>query len=270
MMKDQRKLLFLILAFVCLSSLGSAQQGLLENAEASDPFVVLAYGDSLTYGVGDGIAPESLQEIVEIPSTPQGYPLRIADLLGLIVQNEGLPGDLLSEDRALQRFPATLRESNADVVILFEGENDAIFRFNPERFRTRLQKLVNIAQHQNRKVVLTTLPPPCCDRKERAIYTRAYSQQIRLLARINEISLTEVEQAWDLRCPVSSECDLVNRPEGLHPNELGYDFLGQMFAATLLGIDPLSSDGTEMLAEATEIPLESILIIPAAQEQTDE
>lgn len=269
-MKYQKIFLSLLIAFVSLSSQVSAQQGLLEDADPEETFTILAYGDSLTYGVGDGIPTESLQETVEIPATSQGYPSRIANLLGLIVQNEGLPGDLLSEDAALQRFPATLRESNANAVILFEGENDAIFRVSPERFRSRLQKLINIAQHQERQVVLTTLPPPCCDRKERALFTRAYSQQIRLLSLVNEIPLTEVEQAWDLRCPVSSECDLVNRPEGLHPNQLGYDFLSQMFVATILGIDPLSPEGPELLSEAIDIPLDSILVIPNEQEQTDE
>ena len=259
-----------LLILPCAIAYAQNTSSLLQDHSSSAFLEMLAYGDSLTFGVGDGIEPNEIREQVPVPLEPRGYPARLEALVGIEVQNRGVPGDILSDPDGLVRFPTSLASSNAQIILIFEGENDAIFRVSQEEFSTNLQKLINIAQHQKRSVILATLPPPCCDRKERADFTRGYSRVIRRLSIINNTHLADVERAWDIRCPVAKDCDLVNRPEGLHPNTLGYDFLAQLFAATIIGIDIFEPGSLEELAEALDLPQEKILLISNSSNDASE
>jgi len=49
--------------------------------------LLMAFGDSITAGVGDGPGAENF------PRPPAGYPLRLQSLLGLPVVNDGDPGE---------------------------------------------------------------------------------------------------------------------------------------------------------------------------------
>ena len=74
---------------------------------------ILAFGDSITYGVGDGSAPGDYVEQIYDAGAPRGYPLRLSSLIGVAVDNAGLPGEELIRT-GIDRFPGLVIGASAD------------------------------------------------------------------------------------------------------------------------------------------------------------
>lgn len=108
----------------------------------SDDAVILAFGDSLTYGTG--AAPE------------HDYPTILAGLIGREVINTGVAGEISSE--GLQRLPALLDEYQPNLLILMHGGNDILRQINPEQTRDNLKAMIAEAKQRNIAVVLMGVP----------------------------------------------------------------------------------------------------------------
>jgi lysophospholipase L1-like esterase len=215
-----------------------AQDAILQDRNGDGAVEVLAFGDSITYGVGDGNSPDEYVEVIPDLGKPRGYPLRLSSLLGVSVLNAGAPGEGLAEDgteAGLERFPGVVIGSTADVVIIAEGTNDAQRLVPNDVFVRALQKMINVARADGRQVVLSTLANPIALRAQYAPFTANISNQIRDVAAINSLPLVDIETLFQTGCPVYSECAYYNRPEGLHPNTLGYDAIASEMANVLQG-----------------------------------
>lgn len=222
---------------------------------------ILAFGDSLTRGVGDFAEAHQDITIATSPSSEAGYPLRVEGYLGVSVDNGGVPGERLT-DEGLPRLASTIRGYAPDVVIISGGSNDAIIRVRPSVYFRSVQAMVNISQALGARVLLLTTPPSCCERAGLKLFTDSYDSEMRLLAGINSVALVDIEQAYENSCNGNAECFLLNLPEGLHPNIEGYDVMGEMVAGSLLGIDMLSSAGQQLFAEALALDPTSLKTVP--------
>src|SRR5687768_18593038 len=97
----------LLIALVLAASLaGCGPKHKLERLDASA--VVLAFGDSLTFGTG--------------ASPAESYPAVLERAVRRKVVNAGLPGDTSAQ--ALERLPATLVEVKARLLIICHSSND--------------------------------------------------------------------------------------------------------------------------------------------------
>ncbi len=222
---------------------------------------VLGFGDSITYGVGDGIA-----ENGEVPFTDGtgGYLPRLAEMLGVIVINEGSPGEVLSPD-GIERLPGAIKESNADVVIIMEGYNDARSGLPSDQYRRVLQRAVNVTKSLGRIPMLLSLVKTTEDHSFLLPYIRPYSKVAGLLASANGTVFADIFTIWNNRCPTDGQqCSLLNTPEGLHPSPLGYRALSQAVGAALLGINILTPEGIVEFADATEITVDQVVVVPSA------
>jgi lysophospholipase L1-like esterase len=222
---------------------------------------VLGFGDSITYGVGDGIS-----EYGEVPFTDGtgGYLPRLAEMLGVLVVNEGSPGEVLDAE-GIERLPAVIKASNADIVIMMEGYNDARSRLSAEQYRRVLQRAVNVIKSLGRIPMVMSLVKATEQHTFLLPYIRPYSKVAGLLASANGTVFADIYTAWNNRCPNDGgQCPFLNTPEGLHPTPLGYRAISQSAGAALLGINILTPEGIAEFAGATGIDPGQVVIVPSA------
>lgn len=236
----------LALVFLCAAPL-LAEELVITDSNNDGTLRVLAFGDSITAGVGD--------------SSGQGYAPRLAELTGLAVSASAIPGEELAED-GVRRFPAALTAASPDAVIIFEGENDAIRQVDSSQISSSYQRMINVANILGVTPILTTLTPPCCEHAGPALFTSAYSAIAHEMAVDNQILVVDLERAWRSTCVNKEECELFNLPEGLHPNAQGYTVIAQTMAAGLFGIEIFSAAGAAALEEALGLPAGTVLVKP--------
>ncbi len=120
---------------------------------ASDA-VVLAFGDSLTFGTGAG--------------EDQGYPAVLAGLINRSVVNAGIPGEISTE--GLKRLPEVLEAEQPSLLILCHGGNDLLRRQDQEQLRSNIRQMIELAKQKGIAVVLIAVPEPGLSLKPPALY----------------------------------------------------------------------------------------------------
>ena len=242
-------LVTIILIQVFLLGSARAQESLLSDLNGDGVVSVMAFGDSITYGVGDGVVPGVNVEVAQETDGRGGYPKRIEQSYGISVENRGLPGEELAKG-GVARIVSAVKSSKADFVVFLEGANDAIFRLDSGEYARFLQKVINVCRSLGKKVAVATLQTPCCNRAGREPFIASYNEVVKELAGVNDLAVIDLDRAWRSTCQNKEECELYNLPEGLHPNTLGYDVMGQTILAALLGINIFAADGAAQLEQA--------------------
>lgn len=232
---------------------------ILEDINLDGSIEILAFGDSITRGVGDFYSPGAeITELLPTPTGEAGYPLRLENLLKIPVSNRGVRGEFLT-DGGVFRLASTISASNADYIIISEGANDTFLLATRNEIRRDLQAMINMTKALGKEPVLMTIPGVCCNRAGSKPFVDGFNMEYRDLALLNNLTLADVNKSFDHACP-GNRCSLLNLPEGLHPNSRGYDAVAQAIIATFYGIDLLSPGGDNELAQSLGIPAESIVV----------
>jgi len=233
-MKERRRisarLLALVASMVACSSAADAQ--VLRDVTGDGQVEVLAFGDSITYGVGDGNNPGDYIPEITDEGNPRGYPTRMSAATGLSVGNAGSPGERLIRS-GLERFASLVVGSDIDAIVFMEGTNDAVHQIEGAQYRRAVQRVINVARAEGKSMVLATLPPPTSSRASLALFTTFYSSIVKDLGAINSIPVADVEQRFLSSCADLNTCELYNLPEGLHPNTAGYDAIAEVILSTV-------------------------------------
>jgi lysophospholipase L1-like esterase len=215
---------------------GSSGVGL-EDLNQDGQIVILAFGDSITRGVGDGPSAESTP-----PSSVAGYPARLQPLLAfettlpLTVVNDGSSGERTRTGVA--RLQRDLGRTPADYVILLEGAND-VQEGDVQGATDRMQAMINAVFGVGAQPLLGTITPSCCAHKNALNFgaEEAYNSRLRSLAAANMVPLIDFYNAFtngpgpsgeDL--PYDQSLGFIHVPEGLHPTPGGYDLMAQTAA----------------------------------------
>ena len=106
--------------------------------------IILAFGDSLTYGTGAG--PEA------------SYPAVLGELTGLQVINAGVPGEVTAQGVA--RLPGLLERYRPALVVLCHGGNDMLRRVDAEAIYANLEAMVDQVHAHGAEVLLVGVPQP--------------------------------------------------------------------------------------------------------------
>ncbi|WP_372871305.1 GDSL-type esterase/lipase family protein [Shewanella sp.] len=103
---------------------------------------ILAFGDSLTLGVG--------------ASDEGDYPAHLANFCGCEVINAGVSGETSAQ--GLARFADVLDEAAPDMVILLEGGNDILRNLDKAALKTNLAAMIREARARQIAVLLIAVP----------------------------------------------------------------------------------------------------------------
>ena len=129
----------LLAAFLLLVA-GCGQQAKLPRL-APDA-VVLAFGDSLTYGTG--------------ANEEESYPAHLARITGRRVVREAVPGEVSAT--GLARLPAALEEHRPRLLILCHGGNDFLRRLPKEQAAENVRAMIRLAKSRGVDVLLIGTP----------------------------------------------------------------------------------------------------------------
>jgi acyl-CoA thioesterase I len=164
--------------------------------------VVLAYGDSLTFGSGAD------------PAT--SYPAVLQRLIGRTVISSGVPGEVSAD--GLARLPGVLAENPPKIVILCHGGNDLLRKLDPATTEQNLRSMVALVRQAGAQVLLVGVPKPSLILADAPFYEQlATSLQVPLLGG----QLVEILGDRDLKA------------DAAHPNARGYEQLAQALAELL-------------------------------------
>ncbi len=113
------------------------------NKLSSDA-VILAFGDSLTYGTG--------------ASKDTNYPTVLSQLSNHEVINAGNPGEISAD--GLKRLPALLDQYQPELLILIHGGNDILRKIPKQQTQLNLTRMIFEARQRDIKVVMLGVPAP--------------------------------------------------------------------------------------------------------------
>lgn len=190
--------LALLLVFV-LAACGGGSPKL---AKLPGDAVVLAFGDSLTYGTG--------------ANPNESYPARLETLIGRKVIAAGIPGETTAA--GLARLQAVLEESRPALVLLCEGGNDFLQKLDEKQAAANLRRMIGLARAQGAQVVLIGVPRPGLLPSTASIY--------------GEIA-TEMKIPYDNSTLVKILTDNELKSDLVHPNAKGYAKMAEGVAALL-------------------------------------
>jgi acyl-CoA thioesterase-1 len=164
--------------------------------------VLLAFGDSLTYGTG--------------ANEEESYPAQLARLTGRRVVREGVPGEV--SEAGLARLPAALDEHKPRLLLLCHGGNDFLRRLPKDRAAANLRAMIKLAKARGVEVLLIGTPEPGL-----AVTPAAFYGEI----------------AKEFRIPYESDVlgtilrDGSLKADQVHPNAKGYRMMAERVADLL-------------------------------------
>jgi lysophospholipase L1-like esterase len=164
--------------------------------------VVLAFGDSLTYGTG--------------AAEQESYPAQLEKLIGRRVVRAGVPGEVTAQ--ALERLPGALDEHAPRLLLLCIGGNDFLRRLGNAQAERNVRAMIELARSRGIGVMLIATPEPGLLPSPPGFYA-AIAKDLAIAYEGGVI--TEVLKDASLKS------------DPIHPNARGYGVIAQRVAATL-------------------------------------
>ncbi len=181
--------LLIVLAIVFLCGCNKPPASL---AKLPDNAVILAFGDSLTYGTG--------------ASSKHDYPNVLAGLTHREVINEGVPGEISAD--GLKRLPDLLDEYQPQLLILIHGGNDILKKIPEQITEKNICGMIAAAKSRNIDVLILGVPELGLVLLESAPFYETLAEQNDVLSDLDTLP------------SVLGDNDL--KSDMIHPNDLGY------------------------------------------------
>jgi len=196
-----QKVIVLLLAIWAVFTLTACQKPVrLPALDKSD--VVVAFGDSITFGTG--------------AEPRESYPAVLEQMIGRRVVNAGIPGEVTAE--GLSRLPQILDQEKPALLILCHGGNDTLRQLSRAQAADNIREMVRMARQRGVAVVLIAVPSLGLSVSPAPMY--------RDIAKELKIPLEE-KTLSDILADGSLKSDLI------HPNAAGYRRLAEAVAMLL-------------------------------------
>ena len=164
--------------------------------------VVLAFGDSLTFGTG---------------TTPDNsYPAVLERKIGRKVVAAGVPGEVSAS--GLARLPQVLDDVKPKLLILCHGGNDMLRKLSPKEAAANIRAMVTLARSRGMEVVLLGVPSPGL-----FLSTADHYDEI----------AKDMKLAYEGKAIASILSDTSLKADSVHPNAQGYQRLADAVAEVL-------------------------------------
>ena len=164
--------------------------------------VIVAFGDSLTYGTG--------------ASAAESYPAVLAQLVGRKVVRAGVPGEVTGG--GLARLAAVIEEHRPALMIVCLGGNDMLGKVDEATIRANLREIIKTIKAAGISVVLIGVPKPALITNAAAFYA-------------------EIAQEFDVPYEGKVVTDVLYQRElksdPIHPNARGYRKMAEAIAELL-------------------------------------
>lgn len=164
--------------------------------------VIVAFGDSLTYGTG--------------AEAKASYPAVLAELIGRKVIRAGVPGEVTAQGRA--RLASVIEEYNPRLVIVCLGGNDMLRRVSEQEIKRNLRAMLADIQRRGIAAVLIGVPKP-------ALLTSAPEFYAELAAEFNI--------PYEGKIVTSVLYKSEYKSDAIHPNAHGYRKIAEAIAELL-------------------------------------
>ena len=187
---------------VWLALVAGCGQAVPKVSKLASADVIVAFGDSLTFGTG--------------ASEAESYPLVLGQLIARKVVRAGVPGEVT--EGGLARLQEVIDEHKPKLMIVCLGGNDMLRKVNEAQTKSNLRAIVRTLKAQGISVVLVGVPRP-------ALLTSAppYFEEI---AKENGIPY-EGKIVTDILYQRDQKSDAI------HPNAKGYRRMAEAIAALL-------------------------------------
>src|SRR5688500_9559201 len=187
-------------AFLILLIWGCSERPKMERLAADA--VVLAFGDSLTFGTG--------------ANEDESYPAQLERLIGRRVVRAGVPGEVTAQ--ALARLPEALDEHAPRLLLLCIGGNDFLRRLGNQQAERNVREMVKLARSRGVAVMLIGTPEPGFTVSPPAFYS-SIAKEFRLP--YEEGIIGQVLKDASLKA------------DPIHPNARGYRLIAERLADQL-------------------------------------
>ena len=197
--KIMNKYLFFLSIILTISGCGEKTS----LSPLSNDSVILAFGDSLTYGYNI--------------ARNESYPAKLSTLTGLEVINAGVSGEV--SNQGLKRLPKILDEHRPQLIILCHGGNDLLHKLDIGKMESNLRNMIQLSLDRDIPVILLGVPKPGLFLSSFDIY--------------KEIAISmDVIFIEDLIPDILSDKSL--KSDTVHPNKEGYSLIAEEIYSLLL------------------------------------
>jgi lysophospholipase L1-like esterase len=199
----------------------------------------MGFGDSITHGVTSRVCMiGTLQTTCSFDIV--GYPQRVQDILRgryptvdppFLIENQGLPGELAVDGE--NRYD-TVVNGGHQLLVLLEGVNDLNAGVTISAVADALREIVRSAKAHGKKVIIMRLPPGKPKETDGQWKAPDPARVASLNSAIETLASQEGLPTVDLTAAFGSNYQALLSPDGLHPNEAGYQKIAEAVAQKII------------------------------------
>jgi len=187
----------------------------IENFCAGVPSVIVAFGDSLSYGwmVHKGYLAFFKEMICET------YPESDFTII-----NRGVPGD--TAHGGLHRLEWDVFRHDPDCVLLQFALNDAFVGYSPAQYRENIEAIITgIREKCHSEIVLVT--SVCLGSERENAFIETFYEQLDDLARLYRLPIARVHEYWKKRILEGVRFKGLVQFDAVHPTSDGYKLMAE-------------------------------------------